>query len=109
MKRKWILAAALAAAGIAGCADAPYYDNGYAYNGAPGAYYNDPFYSGPYPGYYADPGPSVSFGLGFSESDGHRHYRDRDRRWDDGDRHWSGEHGDHWNNGGHAPSTDSRG
>jgi hypothetical protein len=109
MKRTWLFAAAVVAAGVAGCADAPYYDNGYAY---------DDYYNAPYPPYYVDPGPSVAFGFSFSDRDrrwdGH-HWRDRDGRilgdrqpgrvWDDRDPNRER----HWDNGGHGQSTDSRG
>ena len=117
MKLKWILAATLAAAGVAGCADTPYYDNAYAYNGA---YYDD------YPGYY---GPDVSLGFAFSDTERHHHFRDGDRfrdggRFRDGDRHRDDGRADNtapsssrsfapndpgWNNGGHSQETDSRG
>ena len=76
MKRRWLFAAAVVAVGVAGCANTPYYDNGYGYND----YYNTPYAT--YPPYYVDPGPSVSFGFAYSD-------RQRDgRRWRDGDRHW---------------------
>ena len=66
MTRKSALALAAAAALLGGCATGPYYDN-YAYNET---YYDRPAYRyydyGPayyYPRYY---GPSVAFGLSFS-------------------------------------------
>jgi len=67
-------AAAVAAASLAGCADAPYYG----YNDAPyygynnGYYYRD--YAYDYPYYY---GPSVSLGLAFNDEE-HHHWRHHD-------------------------------
>jgi len=80
MKSRRLLAAAgaLAAATLAGCAAYPYDD--YAYPEGPRySEYYGPDYVGP--GYYA--GPSVGFGIAFSDRDGYRHhYRDRDRDHD---------------------------
>lgn len=89
---KAILAAATGAVLLAGCADYGYYDNGYGYNGYDNGYaygngygygYDNGYAYDAYPGYYT--GPSVGFGIGFSDwSDGHRdHWRDRD-----GHEHW---------------------
>lgn len=95
---KAILAAAAGAMLLAGCADYGYYDNGYGYDNGyaqrngyaydngyayGNGYGNDGYAYSDYPGYYT--GPSVGFGIGFSDgSDGHRdHWRDRD-----GHEHW---------------------
>ena len=74
--RKWLLAAACAAV-LAGCAsdpyyyDQPYYSGRYAYNDyyypRSGYWYGPGYYYGP--SYY---GPSLSFGLAYSD---HRYYR----------------------------------
>ena len=73
--RKLLLAAAsaVAAATLGGCAAYPYDD--YAYpNGPRYSEYYGPDYVGP--GYYT--GPSVGFGIAYTDRYGYRHYRDRD-------------------------------
>jgi len=76
---KLIVAAALSgAAFIGGCAADPYYGNGYyGYdNGYPYGYAADPYYYG----------PSVGFGIAFSDQDAWN--RDHGNRWRDRDGHW---------------------
>ena len=66
---------ALALVCLGGCAAYPYDDYAYQQQQAP-YYYRDgaPYYA-PYPGYYA--GPSIGFGITYSDRDyyRHRHYR----------------------------------
>jgi hypothetical protein len=75
MRRKLLLL--LAAATLGGCAAYPY-DPYYADNNRYGAQpYSQPYYGSPYygPGYYA--GPSVGFGITYSDGyyhHDHRHY-----------------------------------
>jgi hypothetical protein len=83
-----ILAPIAAALLLGGCADYGYYDNGYGYNGYgyDGYAYND------YPGYYT--GPTVGFGIGYSDWDRDRggRWRGRDWRDRDHDRDWRDRH-----------------
>lgn len=82
ISRKALLAALAGATLLAGCATGPYYDDYYAYDRGYGYGYGDPYYT---PGYYY--GPSVGFGLSYSDRDYRRHdHRDRDWRRDRGDR-----------------------
>jgi hypothetical protein len=73
--RKVLLALAVAATALGGCATYPYDDPNYAYYQNPdGPYYRDyygrPYYPA-YPGYYV--GPSVGFGITYSDRHYHRH------------------------------------
>jgi hypothetical protein len=88
---KSLVGLAAVAALLGGCADYPYYGdgyNGYGYNGYNGYGYNGYGYDAG-PGYY-DPGYTVApeIGLGFAFSDGGRHEHWRDRHdWRDDDHH----------------------
>ena len=89
---KSLLGLAAIGALLGGCADYPYYGDGY--NGYNGYGYNGYGYNGydygPGPGYY-DPGyyvgPSIGLGIGFSDRGGHEHWRDRQDWRGDGERH----------------------
>jgi hypothetical protein len=69
------VAGALALVALGGCAAYPYPYDDYAYQ-QQAPYYRDsaPYYA-PYPGYYV--GPSIGFGITYSDRDyyRHRHYR----------------------------------
>ncbi len=83
--RKTILAIAGAALTLGACASDPYY-NGYDGPGYYGDRYSYGYESGPayYDPYYS--GPTVGFGLAWSDRDGdrgrERHFRDRDEHRD---------------------------
>jgi len=73
--RKLLLA--LAAVTLGGCAAYPYDDYAYSQNPNYGpTYYGSPYYGSPYyaPGYYV--GPSVGFGITYSD-----HYHRHGRYW----------------------------
>ena len=88
---------AAVAALLGGCADYPYYGDGY--NGYDGYGYNGYGYNGygydAYgPGYY-DPGyyaaPEIGFGIAFGDRDRHERWRDH-REWRDGEHRHHDEH-----------------
>lgn len=83
---------AAVAALLGGCADYPYYGDGY--NGYDGYGYNGYGYDAYGPGYY-DPGyyvaPEIGFGIAFSDRDRHEHWRDH-HDWRDGEHHHHDEH-----------------
>jgi hypothetical protein len=71
--RKTLLALAVAAAALGGCATYPYDDPYYQQQGYYRDSYGNPYYA---PGYYT--GPSVGFGITYTDRNDywrHRHYR----------------------------------
>ena len=97
ISRKATLLLAGAALTLGACASDPYY------NGYNGGYYGDRYSYGydSGPAYY-DPyyyGPTVGFGLAWSDREGGRWHGDRDHDWNRGDR------GDRGGERGHDGST----
>jgi hypothetical protein len=76
MKSRKLLLAALAATALGGCAAYPYPYDDYAYRDNANYPDNYAYRDGYYPGYYGPPayyvGPSVGFGITYS--DRHRHH-----------------------------------